>query len=349
MEPILLTTATLHQAIEVIEKTRRFIAVVVDDNGTLLGTISDGDIRRAILAGRKLDSPAHDAMSATPITASADLNREELRHFLLHHGIAAVPVIDALGRFVRVVQIEDIDATKPPHGSASGFEAAVIMAGGEGMRLRPFTENLPKPMLPIGGVPLLERQVRSLVQAGITKVYISTNYLGHLIEEHFGHGDEFGVEIDYLRENTKLGTGGALSLLPILPTRPVLVMNGDVMTSSDYGTMLSFHNEHNAHITIGAVEYHIEIPFGVININKTNAIGLEEKPSQRFLCNAGIYALSPDALKVVPKNVRYDMTELIQSSIQTKKTVTVFPIHEYWTDIGSPFDLEQARKKFEEA
>ena len=348
-EPILTTDATLHQAIEIIEKTRRFIAVVVGDNDELLSVISDGDIRRAILAGLKLDAPAQDAMVRTPITANADLSHEELKHFLLQNSIAAVPVVDGQGHFVRVVQIEDVNPDEATDNIASGFDAAVIMAGGEGMRLRPMTENLPKPMIPIGGVPLLERQVRSLSKAGIKRIYISTNYLGHLIEEHFTDGSEFGVQIEYLREETKLGTGGALSLLPRLPSGPILVMNGDVMTTSDFGKILAFHNEHDAFITIGSIEYHIEVPFGVININDTRAVGLEEKPSQRFLCNAGIYAIDPKALAQVPKNTRFDMTELIEDAIGNDQMVTVFPIHEYWTDIGSPSDLEQARKKFEEA
>lgn len=347
-KPILAYDASLRQAIEIIEKTRSLIAVVVDSDGCLLGTVSDGDIRRAILAGQSLDGPARDAMATSPITATTDLSHEELMHFLLHHGVAAAPVVDDQGHFVHVVQTYDMVPDEDMAGTASGFEAAVIMAGGEGMRLRPMTENLPKPLIPIGGVPLLERQVRSLVQSGVRQIFISTNYLGHLIEKHFGDGSEFGAEIQYLRENTKLGTGGALSLLQSTPTRPILVINGDVMTSSDYGKLLNFHTEHDSFITIGAVEYHLQIPFGVIHIDKTSAIGIEEKPSQRFLCNAGIYALSPDSLKRVPTNTRFDMTDLIKGAIEDNKTVTVFPIHEFWTDIGSPSDLEQARKRFDE-
>jgi NDP-sugar pyrophosphorylase family protein len=240
-------------------------------------------------------------------------------------------------------------AMHPAPGRADGFWGAVIMAGGEGRRLRPFTTNRPKPMIEIGGVPLLERQVRGLVAAGLRRIYISTNYLGHLIEDHFGDGLCFDADICYLREKDKLGTAGSLSLLPQRPDGPLLVMNGDVLTTSDYGRLLAYHQEHEAYMTVGVIEYRVEIPFGVVRVEGTSAVALEEKPSQSFLCNAGIYVLSQGALDLIPAGGPHNMTDVIETAIAMRRTVSVFPIHEYWTDIGNPADLEKARRQFNEA
>ena len=228
------------------------------------------------------------------------------------------------------------------------FCAAVIMAGGEGTRLRPFTESLPKPMIEINGIPLLERQVRRLAKIGIYKIYISVNYLGEIIKEHFNDGHDFGVFIEYLDENKKLGTGGALSLLPELEkSQSILVMNGDILTTSDFMNLFHFHQDHDATITISAINYHVDIPYGVIDFKGIEVIELLEKPSQSFFCNAGIYALSTDVLKEIPYNTFWNMTDVIDRCLNNKNKVAVFPVHEYWTDIGTPTDLEDARKEFQ--
>lgn len=344
-EPILPPDATLRDAVRVIEWTRRKIAVVIDADRRLLGTVSDGDIRRSILAGNSLESPTAEAMAASPITGDADLSNEELLDILWTKGVAAIPLVDAEGRFVRVVQASDLDPDEPADAGAAGYAAAVIMAGGEGRRLWPLTKNRPKAMIDIGGIPLLERQVRSMVQVDLRRIYISTNYLGHLIEEHFGDGSDFGAEIYYVRENRKLGTAGALSLLPERPAGPLLVINGDILTTSDYGKLYHYHQENGALITVGAVEYRVNIPFGVVRVEGARAVGFEEKPTQRYLCNAGIYVLAPDVLDLIPPDSPFDMTEMIENAIALGHNVTVFPIHEYWTDIGSRSDLRRAREK----
>jgi len=206
---------------------------------------------------------------------------------------------------------------------------------------------MPKPMLPIGGAPLLERQIRGMVSRGLKRIFISTNYLGHVIEAHFGDGREFGAEIEYLREKEKRGTAGALALLPEPPKGPLLVINGDVLTTSDYGRMLDYHAEHGGYLTVAAIEYRVEIPFGVIHTTGVRATGLEEKPSQRYLCNAGMYVLSPEALDLVPAEGFFNMTDVIEAAIAAGRPVSVFPIHEYWTDIGSPSDLATAQRVFQ--
>lgn len=348
-EPVLSTASTIRDAIASIERTRRFIAAVVDDIGILRGIVSDGDIRRAILAGQQLDGPVTGAMTAHPITGSGDATDDDLLHEMIDYGVAALPVVDAEGRFLRIVQISDFSASAPVAAGGAEYWGAVIMAGGEGRRLRPLTSELPKPMIEVGGVPLLERQVRTLAAAGVQRIFISTNYLGHVIEDHFADGSAFGVEIHYLREKEKLGTAGALSLLPMRPEGPLLVMNGDVLTTSDYGKLLAYHVDEAASLTIACIEYRVQIPFGVIRTDGRNAVGIEEKPSQRFLCNAGIYVLSSAALALVEEGVEYDMTDLIATAIAQGHEVSVFPIHEYWTDIGNPQDLEQAQQVFERA
>ena len=340
--------ATLRDAVAAIERSRRLIAAVVGADGQLLGILSDGDIRRALLAGRELDAPAADAMTRSPITALVSLRDDELVELMLSRGTAAVPVVDDLGRFVRIVHLLDFDSRSAEvAGEAHGYAAAVIMAGGEGKRLRPLTAERPKPMIDIGGVPLIERLVRAMVKSGLNRIYISTNYLGHLIEDHFGDGRNFGADIKYLREREKLGTAGALSLLPERPDGPILVVNGDVLTNSDFGKLLDYHRETQAFVTVGAVIYRVQIPFGVLRLKGHHAVGLEEKPSESFLCNAGIYVLGPEAFDFLPAAGAIDMTDLIAGAIAAGSNVSVFPIHEYWTDIGSPGDLQKALAEFQ--
>ena len=224
----------------------------------------------------------------------------------------------------------------------------VILAGGLGTRFSEETVLKPKPMVDICGVPLLERQIQRLAKAGLKRVYISVNYLSHVIEDHFGDGASFGLEIRYLRELQKLGTGGALSLLPERPDAPIVVMNGDILTTSDFGSLNAFHCNHAAEITVAAVDYRINIPFGVIQNEGSYVTGLTEKPSQRFLCNAGIYVLAPAALDLLPNGKPFNMTDLIDACLAMGRPVAIFPVHEYWSDIGTPADLDKARSLFSE-
>ena len=233
-----------------------------------------------------------------------------------------------------------------PADTALEFSFAVIMAGGAGTRLRPLTDTIPKPMVKIGGVPLLERQIRRLVKVGVHRVYISVNYLGHIIEEYFDDGSEFGIEICYLREQERLGTAGALTLLPECPNGPIIVMNGDILTTSDFDSFYSFHVAHDAKITVAAVDHRVHIPYGVIRSEGPFITELVEKPSERFLCNAGIYALSPEVLSLLPRNILSNMTDLVDICLANQLPVAVFPVHEYWNDIGTPDDLERARIHF---
>ncbi len=337
--------APLVAAVRVIEASRRRIAVVVSADNTLLGTLTDGDVRRCLLAGGALETPVSQAMNSAPLRAPFGSPEGYLLDLMRRGNILAVPLVDDQQRFVDLVHLTDLSPTEGT-GTAEGFAFAVIMAGGEGVRLRPITQNIPKPMVEIGGVPLLERQVKRLAKAGVERVYLSVNYLSHLIEEHFGDGTAFGLDIRYLREDRKLGTAGALSLLPERPSDPILVMNGDILTDSDFGSLHAFHRSHDAQITVAAMDYRINIPYGVIRSEGPRVLGLLEKPAQRFLCNAGIYALSPDALDLLPPSGSTNMTDLIETGLGKGRHVAVFPLHEYWSDIGTPADLEQARRMF---
>jgi len=348
-DPVISQGATIRDAVAALETARCLLVAVVAGDRTLIGIVSDGDIRRALLSGNNLEAPVTQAMNRSPITASSQLGEQQLLHFLVSSGVAAAPVVDRDRRFVRIAQTTDFRYESSTPSSDARYAAAVIMAGGEGRRLMPVTVDRPKPMIEVGGVPLLERQIRSIVRSGLRSIYISTNYLGHIIESHFGDGSALGAEIHYLREKSKLGTAGALSLLPSRPSGPLLVINGDILTRSRFGALLDYHNETGGFITVAAVSHRVEIPFGVLRVEDGRATALDEKPSESFLCNAGIYVLQPEALDFVPADTRVDMTEVIAAAIAQGRNVSVFPIHEYWTDIGSPVDLERAMAEFSEA
>tara|TARA_B100000780_G_scaffold170520_1_gene119393 strand:+ start:7410 stop:8465 length:1056 start_codon:yes stop_codon:yes gene_type:complete len=348
IENILDSNKTLMTAVQLIENSVKRLAVVLSEDKHVIGTLTDGDIRRCLLRGCTLDTLVTDAMNHSPVVASVNASDSSLRNLLDKNNIRSLPLVDANDCYVRTFHEMEFLAGTNEGKIEKTFCAAVIMAGGEGTRLRPFTENLPKPMIEINGIPLLERQVRSLAKIGMSKIYISVNYLGEIIKEHFGDGHDFGVVIKYLDENKKLGTGGALSLLPELEkSQSILVMNGDILTTSDFMNLFHFHQEHDAMITVSAINYHVEIPYGVIDFKGTEVIELLEKPSQSFFCNAGIYALSTDALKDIPSDTFWNMTDVIGQCLMNKSKVTVFPVHEYWTDIGTPKDLESARNEFQ--
>ncbi len=336
----------LVEAVRAIEASRRRIAVVTDGEGRLMGTLTDGDVRRCLLSGGGLDTTVARAMNPSPVTVAPDSSVGCKLDLMRRANVMALPVVDDVGRFLKLVHLTDIASGDTLDHNVSGFSFAVIMAGGEGMRLRPLTEKTPKPMVEVGGVPLIQRQIERLYKAGFRRIYISVNYLSHVIEGYFGNGSDFGLEILYLREREKLGTAGALSLLPEHPDSSILVMNGDILTTFDFGSLYDFHIAHRAEVTVAAVDYRVNIPFGVIRADGPYVVGLTEKPSQRYLCNAGIYAISPTALDFLPQGHRWNMTDIVESCISDNRSVAVFPVHEYWSDIGTPDDLEKARALF---
>jgi dTDP-glucose pyrophosphorylase len=335
--------ATMEDAALDIERSKISLTIVSDAEGRLLGTVTDGDIRRALLAGYPLNHSVTVCMNEKSITAHISSSKTYQLDLLRNQKIVALPLLDSKGCCKRIVRVDDLVESEIKN-SAEGYYGAVIMAGGEGRRLRPLTEKTPKPMLRVGGMPLIERQVQRIVKAGIKRIFISVNHLSSVIEKFFGDGENYGVPIQYLREDKKLGTGGSLSLLPSLEKidGPLIIINGDVVTTSDYANFLSFHKEHGAMVTVGVVDYYLEIPYGVIRVEGVDAVALEEKPSQHFFCNAGIYVISPEALKFIPREQEFNMTDLIDIFLEKGVRVVVFPIHEFWTDIGTPIELEKA-------
>lgn len=332
----------VREAIRAIEAGQKGIAVITNANGCLQGVVTDGDVRRGLLTGVKLRDPVTSIMNCKPTKAESRMSQSSILELLQDSGLESFPLVDANNVVVDVILLRDLTKEKSTR-KAEGFSSALIMAGGEGRRLLPLTENLPKPLVEVGGMPLIERQVRRIASAGVNKIYIAVNYLAGMIESHLGNGSQFGVEIHYLHEQKKLGTAGALSLIEEPLDGPLLLMNGDVFTSIDFRYLLDFHSKYQPMLTVAAIDYHVEIPYGVIKTNGAFALGLEEKPSQQFLCNAGIYAISPDAVNQVPKNQSYNMTDLIELSITQEPGVAVFPVHEYWSDIGTHAELDKAR------
>jgi dTDP-glucose pyrophosphorylase len=337
--------STLIDAVRTIESSAKRLAVVIDQETRVIGTLTDGDIRRSVLDGYDLNTPVTKAMNKKPIVSRAGVSDSVLQKILIKNQIRSIPIVDEDNRYLRTLYETQLYKKDSIPSIEKTFIAAVIMAGGEGSRLRPLTEKIPKPMVDINGIPLLERQIRGLEKTGIKNIYISINYLGQIIKDHFLDGSNFGVKIHYLQEDKKLGTAGALSLLPSLDENgTLLLMNGDIFTKSDFVNLYHFHKEHKSSITMSAIDYHVRIPYGVIERNAAKVTDLKEKPSQRFFCNAGIYAISTKILKKVPAEKFWNMTDFIELCLRDKDNISVFPVHEYWTDIGTVDDLENARK-----
>ena len=316
------------------------IILVVDEERRLLGTVVDGDVRRGILKKVSLESPIAEIMKQTPATITSETDRTEALAIMEKRGIRHIPVLDGDGRVIGLESLSEL-LRRPRRDNW-----IVLMAGGEGNRLKPLTDDTPKPLLKVGDRPLLETIVGSFINQGFRKFYIAVNYKAEMVEGHFGDGSQLGVAIEYLREDKPLGTAGALSLLPERPSAPIVVMNGDVMTSVNIEQLLSFHEEHGAAATMCVREYDFEVPYGVAELNGEILTGVSEKPVQSFFVNAGIYLLNPEALDLIPTNERYDMTALYQDLISRGNPTIAFPLREYWLDVGRIADLEQAHRDF---
>jgi dTDP-glucose pyrophosphorylase/CBS domain-containing protein len=336
--------APLREALARLDRTSKGIVLVTGADGRLSGTITDGDIRRGILAGLTLEHPVRDLLTAKaasphahPVTAPAETGPDALLRLMQEHGVRQIPLLDATGLVTGLSTLDELLPDVWPRAQA------VIMAGGFGTRLRPYTDDTPKPMLPVGDRPLMERTVRQLQAAGIRRVNVSTHYLAEKIVDHFGDGRAFGVEFTYLREEQPLGTAGALGLMDP-PTERCLVINGDILTRVDFRAMLAYHGEHNAALTVGVRTYEMKVPYGVIEADGANVLRVVEKPALRFFVNAGIYVLEPSAHRLIPTGRRFDMTDLIARLIAEGHPVVSFPIVEYWLDIGQQPDYEQAQQ-----
>ena len=330
-------TATVREAIGAIDRGAKQIALVVDGAERLVGTVTDGDVRRGLLRGEGFESPVERVMYREFRRLGAEATAQEALSLMRREVVHQVPALDEEGRVVRLFLLEELlkPRTRP--------NPVLLMAGGEGRRLRPLTEETPKPMLPVGGKPMLERILEQCVDAGFREFWISVHYLKERIQEYFGDGSRWEVAIRYLEEDQPMGTAGALGLLPERPAAPLLVMNGDVLTRVDFGSLLRFHEEHRSAATLCVREHATQIPYGVVQMDDTRVLRLEEKPVVSHYVNAGLYLLNPEILDLLPAAPEScDMPTLFEKAMASSLPVNAFPIHEYWLDVGHPETLDRA-------
>jgi dTDP-glucose pyrophosphorylase len=311
--------------------------VLCRPDGQVAGLLTDGDIRRAVLRRLSIADPCGSIATRDPVVARAPIEPAEALQLMLEHDINHLPVVDDAGVLIDFLLRKNLVADVP------GDLSAVVMAGGFGTRLMPLTETVPKPMLPVGERPMLERTIDQLREAGISEVHLTTHYLPDTIVGHFGDGEAFGVRISYATEDEPMGTAGGLRLIP-RPTGPFLVINGDILTRVSYQKMLRFHRKHAATLTVGVRTYEVEVPFGVVECDDARVTDLTEKPRLRLLVNAGIYLLEPGAWDFIPGGQRFDMTDLIRRLLDEGQVVVGYPIIEYWQDVGRHEDYTRAQE-----
>lgn len=331
----------IKQAIATIDRSPAKIALVIDEDRRLVGTVTDGDVRRAILNGAQLTDSVSKVMNSTPRIGRVGEDRAPLIDLMRRNICRHVPIVDEAGRVVALETLQEM----VDYGNCENW--AVLMAGGLGKRLRPLTEMVPKPMLLVGEQPILEIIIERLRSQGFRRFFVSVNYLGEMIRSHFGDGSKWGVQIEYLTEDKPLGTAGSLTLLPERTDKPLIVMNGDILTKIDFRQLLHFHEEHKAQATTCARDYFVDVPFGVIDNDGHRVRGMREKPRHRFLVNAGIYMLQPDVLEFIPPAEFFDMPMLIDTLVERGQHACVFPIREYWIDVGRLEEYDRAKTEFD--
>lgn len=331
---------TLGESIARVDSAGTQLAIVLDASCRLAGILTDGDIRRAILGEMSLSTPVAEAMNRNPLVAPVDTPKDQILALMRRHVIHHLPLVDADGRMVDLATLDDlIGAVERPNW-------VVLMAGGLGTRLRPLTEDCPKPMLNVGGRPILESILESFVEQGFRRFFVSVNYKADMVKNHFRQGDRWGVRIDYLHEDQRLGTAGSLSLLPSRPDTSLIVMNGDLLTRAAFDQLIQFHVGQSAMATMAVREYDFQVPYGVVRLNGSRIQAIEEKPIQKFFVNAGIYVLSPEALDHIPAGEHFDMPTLFEQLMVSGVATAAYPLREYWLDIGRIEEFERAQREW---
>ena len=341
---IITSNATIKDAIEVLEKGKIKVVLVLDSNKILKGTIYDGDIRRALLKGLDLSANVCKAMVKSFIRVSEDSSYKEIISIMNQNCISHLPVIGENNKFLGLHVLEDSgfkkDLIKLPN-------SVLLMAGGRGKRLMPLTENCPKPLLKINGKPLLEIILKQFIDAGIEKFYFSVCYLSEQIIDYFGDGEKWGVKISYIHEDKPLGTAGALTLLPKDISDPLLIMNGDILTKININHFINFHINNRADVSLSGSEYSYKSPYGVIDVDGVNFKSIIEKPTFKHYINAGIYIINPSILKKIVINEYLDMPDLLNMILKDQHKIVVYPIYEYWLDIGKLDNLNKAKMEWD--
>lgn len=330
-------------AVKIINESAMKTALVVDETGRLLGIITDGDIRRAILEGRSFEDKVDVLMNRNPVVASSLTSRHERAKIMQTGQLISLPIVDESGIVVGLDLLANILTGEKKDNPI------FLMAGGFGTRLKPLTDSCPKPLLQVGGKPILEIIIEKFAELGFSNIFISVHYLKQQIHEYFGDGHKWNVQIRYLVEERPLGTAGALSLLPEMGRElPMIVMNGDLVTKVNFESLLDFHLETRSLATVAVREYDFQVPYGVLNHVKGKVNEIVEKPVHQFFVNAGIYVLDPVVYRSVPKGTYLDMPNLLNKFIMEQQKISMFPLHEYWRDIGQLNDFEGVQKDFSE-
>ena len=327
----------LRTTLECLEESALQIILVIDKNDKLLGVVTDGDVRRAILKSLGMETVVTEIMATDPQCGAPGDSRDMLLNRMRSESIQQMPVVDENGILVDLILFEN-------RGSLPNN--IVLMAGGGGIRLRPLTADIPKPMLHVGNRPILETIISQLHDFGFVNFHISLNYLGEQIETYFNDGSQWGISINYLKENFPLGTAGSLSLLEGTLNEPIIVMNSDLLTKLNFEQLLAFHNAHDSSLTVCVRDYDYILPYGVVEVDGQNLIAIKEKPQKKELVNAGIYILDPHVIDLVKTDTYVDMTDIIHLLIEEDDRPRVFPIHEYWLDIGQKQDFQRAEDEF---
>ena len=334
-------TDSLEAAIKVLHHGGLRVALVVDKNNKLLGTITDGDIRRALLNHIEMDCLVEEIMNNNPTTALSSDSVETVMLKMKTRDLLHIPIVDEKGLLVGLETLQHLTYDKKYDNPV------LLMAGGFGTRLHPLTEDIPKPLLNVGNRPILETILSRFIKAGFHNFIISTHYKAEKFQAYFGDGSAWGVKIEYVNEEKPLGTAGSIGLLPKnLPKLPILMMNGDVLTKVNFEHLLAFHQEQKGIATMCIREYDVQIPFGVVNVEEQQAKSIVEKPIEKYFVNAGIYVLEPELVNKVNPNTPIDMPNLLEKQIKKGKSVTIFPIHEYWLDVGHLKEYESAHESF---
>lgn len=331
----ILNTESIINAMRIIDQSVLQIGLIVDTNDNFIGTVTDGDIRRGILKGLPLEASIEEVTNKNPFI----IKPSEVVKFMTnknHQKYRHIPVVDNH----KIVDLIVFDSTLSQEDKKNWV---IIMAGGLGTRLGDLTKDKPKPMLEINDKPILELIIDNLIEAGFKKFYLSVNYRADVIIDYFGSGESKGITIKYIHESKKLGTAGCLSLFKESTEYPVLVINGDILTNINFANLLNYHSEHNAVASMAVRKYDFQVPYGVIKFEGHKLIELEEKPVQEFFVNAGIYVINPEAIQYVPENTHYDMPNLFNKLIKENQLCSIFPINEYWIDIGRVSDFQKAK------
>ena len=341
-ELLLKPSDTLETAIQRLHAGGKRISLVVDENRKLLGTVTDGDIRRSLIKHVTMDCSVTEVMNNTPSTALASESSDLIMSKMKRRDLLSIPLVDNYGILVGLETLQHLLEKRR-------YDNPVfIMAGGFGTRLHPLTEKKPKPLLNIGNRPILETIIKQFIEAGFHKFYISTHYKAEMIRDHFGDGSSMDVNIEYLHEEKPLGTAGSLGLLPgSMSDLPIIMMNGDLLTKVNFEHLLDFHQEQTSLATMCVREYDFQVPYGVVEIKEQHVTTIVEKPVQKFFVNAGIYVLDQKLINKIDGKSYLDMPNLLEAQIENGQKVSVFPIHEYWLDIGRMEEYESAHQAFE--